>query len=421
MPGPFNPNSIGEGDDRVRIVLGGDEVLVAESCEVKSSVFTQPAAFSLRLGHGYEVGQFLKKYTPNTPFELYIGPNLQQTGFVDTVGASEAGGGAEFNLRGRDLLAPMHDDLIDSERSFNEETYFKLARRQLDEVGLQKYPLRATNRAYREIKAGVRIVELAPPRTVEEILTNAGPGPVGSDGIVHQVIQAKLGERRYDFLRRYLDMAGLFLWAGANEFILSEPNANQDPIARILRTLNQTREDCNVKSASYENATEHRFSNYQVYGRGAGKKNSHAKVLGEFKDPEMVSFGFAKSKTIRSPSARTPEQATFIARRHCAEASRAGFKLRYTMSGYRVPSLYRGVSCVWTTDTVVEVVDEILGINDRFYVSDVTQRQNPQAETEIGLTRMRDLVFGPLEFPPGAAFKALPGPRTTAQILTNTG
>jgi len=396
----FDPENIGQGDDKLRLVLADREVFIAESCEVKSGVFVHPAAWSMRLGHSGVAAQLLKKYFPNDPFKLYIGPNLQQTGFIDAVGATQSSGGTDFTIRGRDILAPMHDDLIDAERAFNEKTYFDLVRKNLDEVGLEKYPLRATNRAYRELKAGVAIRELAPPRNVEEILTNAGSGGRG-DGIVHQVIQAKLGERRYDFVKRYLDLVGLFLWAGADEFILSEPNANQDPIGRIRRTLDQTSQDTNVKSCTFDNGTEHRFALYQVYGHGAGRKNNHAKAIGQFLDDEMDFLGFRKSKTIRSTNARTTEQAVFLARRHMAEANRASYKLHYTVSGYRAPSLYGGLSFVWTTDTVIEVDDELLGIKAPYYVSGVTQREGPQAETEIELTRPADLVFGPLEFPPG--------------------
>lgn len=356
----------------------------------------QPASWSVRLGHGGTVKDLIKRFPPRTPFKLYIGQHLQQTGWTDTPGDEESNGGTEFTLRGRDKLAPLHDDLIDSERTFNESTYFSLTEKQLDEVGLGDETLFATNRAMRQIKAGVAIRELLPARDVFQILTEAdGAGTTG--GIVHQSIQARLGERRYEFLKRYLDLAGLFLWSAPEGFVLTEPNANQKPIARIERGLNQTTQDTNIVRSSYENGTEHRFALYEVYGRGAGRKGNHAKALGSFRDIEMSVLGFKKRKTIRAQNVRTVNQANFMARRHCAEDRRAGFKLRYVMSGHTTPSLNGAGRSVWTVDTVVEVADELRGIEGQFYVSECTYRRSPQTETEIVLTRPEDLVFGPTE------------------------
>lgn len=392
----FNPNTIGELDDKVRLVLGGDEVLIAETYECKCSIFTQPAAWSIRLGHGNVVAQLIKRYPPRTPFQLFIGKTLQQTGRIDTPGAEDSIGGTEFTVRGRDLLAPLHDDLIADERTFTEPTYAKLVRKHLDEVGLQSSKLIFSNRANREIKAGVRIVELLPPRTVEQIITNAQTTGE-TTGITHQAVQAKLGERRYEFLKRWLDLAGLFLWAGADgNFILSEPNGNQQPSFLVSRKLTDTRETTNVKRGSYENATEHRYSEYSVYGRGAGRKGGHAIATGTFVDDEMVALGFTKTKTIRNSRVRTKTHGEFIARRHCAEDRRAGFKLHYTMSGHTTPALTGG-RLVYGPDLVGSVKDELFGINDDFYVSDVTYRQAPQTETELVFTKLNALVFGGLE------------------------
>lgn len=393
--GKFDPDTIGERDDRVRLVLAGSEVYIAESWEVKCSIFTQPAGFSLRMGNAAVLAELIRKYPPRTPFQLFIGKALQQTGRTDAPGAEDSAGGSEFSVRGRDALSPLHDDLIADESNFSEPTYLELVKKQLKEVGLGDRTVTGSNRANREIKAGVKLQELLPPRTVDQILTDAAPSGTTS-GIVHQSVQAKLGERRYEFLKRYLDLAGLFLWAAADgNFILSEPNVNQKPAFRIQRRLSDTRDTTNVKRGSFEDATEHRFSEYSVYGRGAGKKGGHPKALGTFVDSEMVNWGFKKTKTIRAARARTKEQAEFIARRHAAEDRRQGSKLRYVMSGSSTPSL-NGSRLIYGVDMLCEVDDEIYGFRETFYVSDVAFRRSPQTETELLLTRPQDLVFGPL-------------------------
>jgi len=411
MPTTFTDRSIGERDDRVEVRLGDQTVIIAESYSVKCEILTQPAAWSIRIGHGGAAAELLRRFPPNTPFELRIGGNPQQTGNVDAVTADEAPGGTEVSIRGRDSLAPLHDDLIDAERAFNTDTYTALVLRQLDEVGLGDRVLFTTNRANREIKGGVKFTELEPVKTVEQIRLEAGGGPSGADGVRHVQVQAHLGERRYEFLMRYLGMAGLFLWATADgSFVLSEPNANQKACAAIIRKLTsqgllsqfadkngKITDTVTTKVSAFANATEHRFARYRVYGHGAGKKGGHPKAFGEFLDTEMQDLGFKKSKTVHSPNIRTKEQAEFTARRIAAEDRRQGFTLRYVVSGHSCP-VGGGQRMVWTPDTVVTIDDDILNVHEDMYLEGCEYRRGPQTETELTFVRRKDLVFGPGEF-----------------------
>lgn len=399
MPKTFADRTIGAADDRVALRLGGDEVFIAETYTVKSAILTQPAAWSMRLGHAKTTADLLHKYPPNTPFELFIAGNLQQTGTVDMVGAEQSAGATEFTIRGRDSLAPLHDDLIDAERAFNTETYIDLVQAQLKAVGLGDRLIVASNRSNRQVKAGVPLVELEPVKTVQEILLEAGGVPTGGGSVTHVQIQARLGERRYEFLMRYLSMAGLFLWAAADGgFVLSEPNSKQEPAYAIARGIkDQTRNTVTVKHASFTNDTAHRFRLYDAYGRGAGRKGGHTKALGTFLDTEMDAFGFTKTKTIRAATVRTAEQAQFVARKMAAEDRRQGYQLRYTVSGHTVP-VKGNLRAVWTPDTVVRVDDELLNLHDSFYLEACEYRRSPQTETELTLVRRDDLVFGPNEF-----------------------
>lgn len=412
----------GDIDDRVRLVLGSDDVHIAESYEVRIGVFNQPTSFSLRLGNADTAAKIIQRYPPKSPFQLYIGDVRQQTGELD--GPSSKGtGGTNVTVKGRDMLARLHDDHISDERSFKDATYIGLAQKQLEAVGLGDIPIAGTNRANRQIRAGIRLVELAPGRTVDQILTEAGSsaGGTGETTIIHQEILARLNERRYEFLLRHLQLAGLFFWAAADgTFVLSEPNANQRPMGAIIRRLGQSRLETNIIDHDWQNDTTHRFTEYSVYGHGGGKKGGHAKALGVFVDDEMFSWGFQKKKVWHAQNARTQAQGEFLARRMAAEDRRNGWQLKYTMSGHTTASLGGGERAVWTPDTVVRVIDEILGIDAEMYVAECLYRRNPQTTTDITLLRIPDLVFGPGEFPEGTttvagpAFK--PG-RTVEQII----
>lgn len=396
----FDPQAIGERDDAVRLVLHGDTVVIAESYDVRSSILTQPAAWTIRTGWSKVAAALLSKYKPNDPFQLYVGGKLQQTGYLDGVSADGSAGGSTVTFSGRDALAKLADDHLDSERTFQDDTYLSLVLKQLNAVGLDDRMVTGSNRANLKIKSGVPISYLVPtpPRSVEQIVTGASSNTAGS-GIQHMQIQGRIGEQRFTFLKRYLNLAGLFLWAAVDgSFILSEPDARQKPMSSILRKVGQASNSVNVISCSYNNRTEHRYSLYEVYGRGAGRKAGHVKAKGVYEDAEMKALGFTKRRIIRSQNAKTTEQAMFLARRMCAEDRRAGWQLKYKMSGHTTPFTSGGQACVWAPDTTVYVKDDILGIEGVFYVTDVAFSRGPQSETEIDLMRPEDLVFGPEEF-----------------------
>lgn len=389
-----NSKGIGEIDDRVRLFVGDEEAVICETYSVHVSVFNQPARWTVQLGSADTCSALLKMFKPGRTFRLKIGDVLQQTGTLENQGAKTRGGTA-VTISGRDQLAPLHDDHISDERTFKDDTFLSLARKQLDAVGLQNHPLVGSNRANRKIRAGVPLVELAPPRDVTQILTEA----TGAPGISHMEILARLNERRYEFLNRYLQLAGLFMWAGADgSFILSEPNAKQEPISSIIRRPGQSRQETNVIDDDFNFRTEHRFSEYSFYAKGVGRKNAHAKALGVFVDDEMTNLGFVKKKVARSQNARTKAQAEFLARRAAAEDRRSGWTLSYTVSGHSTSSNKTGESCVWTPDTVVHVDDQILGILGDFYLGEVEYRRSPETTTRLTLFRKEDLVYGPGEF-----------------------
>jgi prophage tail gpP-like protein len=397
MAKTFEIGKIGSIDDRVRLRLLFEDILIAESYTVTCSLFHQPASFEMRVGHGGVAAELIKRYPPGSSFELFVGGVPQFTGVLDDPSADDSPGGTEVTFRGRDASAPLHDDHIDSERTFKDDTYLSLVKKQLAAVGLGDRTIATSNRANRKVKGGVPIQETVPvSRTVEEILTHAS----GSVGVVHQQISARLNEHRYEFLNRYLQLVGLFLWAGADgNFILSEPHTQQVPTSSILRRKGMSREETNVTRAGWQNYTSHRFSRYEVYGRGAGKKNGHPKALGTYDDVEMLNWGFAKRKVVRAKNARTKDQATFLARRMCAEDRRNGSNLRYTVAGHTTPFTGGHQRAVWIPDTIHVISDELFGIEALMYLTDCTYRgSNAGTSTELVFQRPEDQVWASGEF-----------------------
>lgn len=386
MADPFDSDSLGVGPDAVRLTLGDEDVVIAESWEIKQSILTQPAAFSIRIGWGDVAAQLIKKYPPRTPFTLSIGNVVQQSGAIDAIRCDAATGATTLTIRGRDSLAPLHDAYITADESLQDATFGDVVAKALTASGIEDFTLQTSNAANRKAITGVGVVQIADP--------DGGENPQTQK--INRVLQCKVGERQYHHVKKCLDRAGLFLWASTtlNFFILSEPNAKQRPAYRIVRQRGADRNAVNVISATFNNDTAGRYSEAIVYAKGGGKKFGRVTTSGAFVDDEMFNLGFTRPMVLKDATVTNAEQAEFYARRKLAETRRAGWQLSYTLAGHSTPSLIGGQRAVWAVDTVVEVDDEEFGLQGQFYIESVEFRRGPETTTVLTLQRPQDLIFG---------------------------
>jgi prophage tail gpP-like protein len=386
-------DSLGAVDDAVRVTLGGSEALIVESYEIHQAVLTQPAAFNLRMGYGDVVQTLAAQWPPHTPFTLSIGQVLQQTGFTDGYELAGNDNATEITVRGRDNLAQLHDAYVTADISYSNLSFADLVAKVLDDSGYELRTLRYTNAANRSVMAGVGVKETAAPRDAS---TEQATGPI------QKALQAKVGERRYEFLTRVLATAGFFLWCASDgTFILSEPNANQTPTYQIVRQRNATRNLVSVSHASLRVDTTHRFSEAIIYARGGGRKFARQRSKGSFTDDEVIGWGItARPFVARDANVTNQDQADFYARRKLAESRRAGWQLEYTVTGHTTAALAGG-RAVWTPDTVVTVDDDEFGIHENLWIEGVTFRRDESGGTSTQLTLMRpsDLIFAESEAP----------------------
>lgn len=381
----FSTDARGGIDDRVRLELGGREVLIAESYEVSASILSQPARFSLRLGSGATARELAVRFRPNTPFKLYVGDTLQQTGHTDGFHLDQSVGATEITIFGRNDLAPLHDGEVESEESHIRDTFDGLVRKALVAVGIDPTRLKSSAAAKK------------PVPTVSHM-------------------QTRVGDRWYSFLRRYLDRGGLFLWCKPDgTFSLDVPNIKQPPTYRILRRRGATRNAVNVLRAAWAVDTSQRHSSITVYARSGGRKFGCSQAVGAVIDDQMVNdppdprssvparpdsaFGIKnRVRTVRDSNVSSIAQAEHLANRLLAEERRESWRLEYTLAGHTTPSLVNGGGrAVWTPDTLVEVVDDEFGLNDTYWIESVEHRRAPQTETTIRLLRRKDCLFGTSE------------------------
>ncbi len=441
----------GERAESVTLVLGEDMVLRCEEYSVSCAIIQQPATFSLRLSAGkYLAGDVIRNYPPGSTFALEVAGRRQFVGRVDGWTANGPGGSTSIELKGRDLLAALHDNDVSAEQSFTNVTYGELVKAAMKECGVENFPLVVSNDENRIIKSGVGVTteggagsapKAPPTRTVTQTRTRTGReagilplrdraidalgfrytkgGEVTADikeiltdettitikgraqervaagsglGVKH-VVHAKLGESWLDFVMRHLAKVGLFLFTGHDgSFILATPAKNQKPSSLFVRQRGQRSNVCNVTDAKWTNDTTHRLSEVVIYARGLGRKHSRSKVHGGFVDEEMLALGLKKEKVFRDVNVTNAEQAEFYARRMIAEANRNAWRLTYTFSGHTAPTMVSGDRAIPVPDSVARVEDDELGIHEDLYIESVSFSSPPRTTT-VTMMRLQDLVF----------------------------
>lgn len=399
-------------DEIVRLKLNGEAVPIASTYEVESGVMDVPAVFSMTVGHSGIVGDLVAAYRPYvTPFELWIGDTRISQGETDEV-SLKGGDGSELNITGRDLVKRLTDTELPGDRTFAEKTFRQLTEIALEECGIDAPLISTDNIANRKAITGIQSVAEVGPTTFFNVATGQqeeAPAAARSTRSTFRTIKVEVGTSWFDFLVDQLRRAGLFIWAAVDgSFVLTAPQGNQAPLYRILRrrtTIDQPGAVTVLGQPSFSHNPSKRFTEVQVFGRGGGGKAGRGKVQASAFDDEMIALlnddpadrvngGKRKKKThIKDDKVRTVAQALFLARRKIAESRRAGWSLSYTVAGHTAPALTGGGQAIWQPDTVVEVVDDELGIEGPMYVESVTYRRSPHTTTTIKLLRIEDLIF----------------------------
>jgi len=363
--------------DEVRLELAKEKDILAQNYQVKIAVFTQPAAFGIKISRGDDARELMAKFPPRTPFRLFINDRLQYEGWTDAHEVSvDASNGTSLTIRGRDLLAPIHDGEIIRDRSFENMSAEQLVEEAIKDTGLDATVTLDSTKA-RSTRSGYKLIAPVNPKITAKQQA--------------RLARAYVAESWYRFIKRHLDHSGLFLWAAPNgELVISKPDSEAKATFVIDREAQGE-----VIEARHTNDTTHRFAETYVYAKGSSIKKTKRGLQdykGKAVDKEIQALGFTKIKTFRDSAVTNNEEATFFAQRKVAEANRAGWKLSYTVvghSGYTVD----GKRAVWTPDTMVQVTDTHLGISGKFWIESVDFK-SPPTTTTLELIRPQDLLFG---------------------------
>lgn len=383
------PLSPGSFDDTVRIEVNGVALTNVESYDVHVAVFTQPASFTFSVGHAGALKELLVAAQPRSPFKLFIGNKLVQTGFVD--GFSCGGVAATASIMGRDTLQDVHDSYTDAERSFTEKKHIEFVKAVLAKgrfKGAGEVPLSElvefTDDGMRTAMATGRVP--LPKSTIKEDKLIGG-GAIGM----------RLGDRYFDFIKRILDRSGLFMYASPEgKVLITSPNKDIKPMYRLVHAPTDGG-PANVVDYNWRNSAADRAAKFVVYGRGGARVKGSVKFKGGFVDLEMYDgWGYDRVHTFRDWHIQSNDQAELMARRKIAEYRRRAWQLNVVVAGHTTTDINTGKAVVWRPDTMTEFHSGQLGVDEpKLYIEDVRyQRSSSGTTTSLRLMRPDDLVFG---------------------------
>jgi prophage tail gpP-like protein len=393
MPPVTANTEIGSDDDIVKFYINGSLVKYTKY-SVTMGIMAQPSTFSVTLGSGDVAGELLKKITPNSKAELFVGPTRVQYGIIEDVAATSGGGATEVTFSGRDWINPLVKTYVRNEKSFGVATYYELTRQVLDICGLKDRSLDGDNNVARQ-KATRSVKVKAEPASdvVEQIETGAITRP--GTKIVYNRIVAKLGQTWWDFLKSQYKQVGLYLWATPDGgFVLARPTAKQRPLYYIHHGRGLSRDQCNITSLPYQNRTSGRHSKCTVMSRVGSGPKGRGQVYGDWVDFEMTQYGFTDEIVIHDNDCKSVAACEYLAKRTLAEERRANCSITVTVSGHTTPSLLdSGKMVVWAPDTMVTLKSDEYGFEDDFYIEEVTYTRDPKTTTTLKLMRKLDLIY----------------------------
>jgi prophage tail gpP-like protein len=409
-------------EDTFRLVVDGQECPIASMYDVNAGVFAVPAVFDMVVGHTGLLVELIDNYAEGTPFELLVDDVKVMDGEVTDI-AGSGRDATQLRVTGADRLWRLAASEVHSDRSFSEVTFADLTEAAMADVGLGAVSLVSSNLANRKAITGSYKVKQAVTPASESTDTTLAERAATRTKTVLRSLVIESGTTWWDFLVQQYQRGGLFLWADAfGGFVLGQPNGSQDPLYAIRREQGSTGEESNVTflgQPEWSRSIKQRYSEFHVVGRNGGGKGGRGKATARVIDDEMVALlnpdeadradgGVRKKvKIYRDDKVKTPAQAKFLALRKMAESRRNNTTLTYTVSGHTTEALRGGGRLVWQPDTVVHVVDQLLGIDGPMYIHNCRYQRTPKSMTILELTRCEDLLFGEEDLlnPPPAPVK----------------
>ncbi len=354
---------------------------------------------------------------------LYVGDFPLSEGFIDRIEiGADRGKGATYSLHGRDRLGAVVDSIADPRIQFKTGTtlleFLKTLLAPYGWPGDDHYITDPT--VDRDAKTGGLRGNPTSKRKTKI-------GELKSFKIYQ--LKPHNHEGLFRFITRTAERHGLFVrvTSDGEQVIVTNPDFEQDPRYNLYRN---NRGYTNILSGDvvFDSTDQPSviiadgFSGGGEFGAGAIKAycvnpyfgvdeqgfniDDVANILKEYSDAEQVLFVTQpyKQRTpvfpirpmfIHDEESKTQDQLNFFLKRTMSELIRKSLVCHYTVEGHG--QTIDGVFTPWDVDTVVQVSDEVAGVNERMYVLGRTFEKSRQGgtTTKLELVRLNSIMANP--------------------------
>ncbi len=381
-----------------------------------SHFLTPTDAWSFTL-EGESIDQSLiNKLAPGSRVTLTVNGHVNGDGYIDAMDLHcDRGGGTQLTIEGRDRLAMAVDGCVDPKTQFSRDmTLYDVVKRVFTPYGWSDdNQFLISNETNANVISGQkRGRPLSKGKKPKELKSFT----------IHQ-LKPYASEGAFAFASRICQRHGLMIWLSAegNFLIIGKPDFNQETRHILRRARGANGESNNILAGGKKFDLADQPSIIIATGYGAGAEFQHSKLKVAMKNPAVsvdVSDVLAKhpdaflmtasnSPTIAAYKAtpvtvprsrpvflhddesKTIEQLKNFVLREMSLRLRKSMTCRYTVEGHT------NNGSVWCVDSIVDVHDDIAGVNEPMWVLSrtLTKSRSEGTRTEVELIRPGTLVF----------------------------
>jgi prophage tail gpP-like protein len=374
--------------------------------------------FSFTVAYNYLTDKEKQALVIGAEVVLEVVGSVQCTGYIDSLDfTGSRDGGTRLTITGRDKLSYAVDSHIDPRVSFKaEQSLLEVLGTVFEPFGFSEDMIDADNDANRSAQTG---------NLANNTRKGEGARSVGARGralkkFKIQPYKPYPGEGVFAFASRLSQRFGLWIWMSAdgNTLIVSKPNFDTQSVATLQRSLDpKISANNNVLDGTIKFDATNQPSIVYASGSGGGGEFPKSKLRAGIKNPcidvdttaieetypqvqvEKPNYGFAKFKNkharpiyLYDDESKTQEQLDYYVQREMSLFTRRSLNASYTVPGHA----YRtgGEVCVWTVDTLVNVIDDVADFQEQMWVQSRTfTKSRGGTRTQLQLIRPNTLVF----------------------------
>lgn len=439
MPGPYNPAAPDKQVIRLRLMEAGVDLTRWTQYSFAGNYLTPADGWSCTVADGHLDEAQRNGLVTGARVRLYVDNLPLAEGYIDVVEIdADRRSGVTYSIHGRDRLGAVVDAVADPRTKFS------------DGVTLAEF-LKNLFAPFGWNNDDAFVIDNAANRAVKAGGSRGTPTSKGKkagrplkDFVLHQ-LKPHDHEGLFRFARRVTERFGLWITVSADgeQLIIAKPDFEQEPRYQLRRRNDGTsghEAGTNILGGKvrYDSTDQPSviiadgFSGGGEFGRGQNKAFCVNPYFGidesGFVDPDvqavldkypealpilMVTQPFTRRARRMPPrpmflhdeESKTPEQLAFFVKRTMSELLRKSLTCHYTVEGHgQTDSI--GTFTAWDVDTVVDVQDEIGGVNERMYVLGRTFEKSRSGGTftHLELVRLYSIASGNQE-----EIKAKPG------------